>query len=304
MATSFTNTAIDHTSDAGFRAWGSELSGQLTGVGTTSGCLTQTADTGQINWVTVNRPGTNTAAGYEIWQLTDALGVSAPVYLKVEYGTGGTTTTATVWITVGQGSNGSGTLTGNLSTRVPTSVAAAPASTAISYPSYVCANEGFVGVATKIGSVNTRLSTGFFVVRPCDLDGTLRSDGIILYTCTGSSATLGSQTVNFASGILYGSSNNKAFCMIPNEVTSTAVGSDIYAFRHQTAYPQIHSNMGLCTVLCNEMGQGTSDTATLNGATPHTYVQLGSNSSPVGIIGASVGPTSGSAERGLCMLWE
>ena len=33
MATATTNTPIDHTTDAGFRAWGSELSGMLADVG-------------------------------------------------------------------------------------------------------------------------------------------------------------------------------------------------------------------------------------------------------------------------------
>jgi hypothetical protein len=303
MATSFTNTPIAHTNDAEFRAWGSEVSGQLSSVGTTSSCLTQTADTGQINWVTVNRPGTNTAAGYEIWQLTDSLGVSAPIYLKIEYGTASTNQPG-MWITVGTGTNGAGTLTGSTSTRMAWHQGSTPGSTVLSYPNYVSNEEGHVGVFLKGGSASSSTRPmGFFAVeRPCDPDGTMRSDGIVVYVWNNS--TLGAETVNLATGVKYGSATNKSFCMVPNEITSTAVGSDINAFKHYTAYPAIHSLNGLCTVLGNEMGFGTSDTATLNGATPHTYVQLGSDSNPINITTAAVANETSTGRRGLCMLWE
>ena len=49
---------INHANDADFRAWGSDLSVSLGQVG-----LVKTADTGQIEWVTVTRPTINTKAG-------------------------------------------------------------------------------------------------------------------------------------------------------------------------------------------------------------------------------------------------
>lgn len=304
MATSFTNTPIDHTSDAGFRAWGSELSGQLTSVGTTSSCLTQTADTGQINWTTVTRPGANTAGGYEIWQLTDSLGISSPIYLKIEYGTGSTTTAPGMWVTVGTGTNGAGTLTGSTSTRYSCQRNGAPTSTVLSYANYVSNSEGFVGAILKAGYTTSGQAVFFAICRPCDPDGTLRSDGIQFYHWdTGNG--LYSETVNLATGVKYGSSTNKSYCLVPNDIISTAVGSDINAFKHYAAYPAIHAIHGVCTVLCNEMAFGTTDTATLNGTTPHTYVQLGNDSAPTNIINASaVGEPGSTGRRGLCMLWE
>lgn len=308
MATSFTNTPIDHTSDAGFRAWGSEFSGQLSSVGTTSGCLTRTADTGQINWVTVNRPGTNTAGGYENWQLTDSLGVSSPIYIKLEYGTGSGATIPAIWITVGTGTNGAGTLTGNTTTRVQACLPSTPASTVTNYPNYVCASEGYLGSVLKLGAATNGQPSGyFFVVRPCETDGTLRSDGVVVYFYGTSSASVVCESLNLVSGTKYGNTtNNKSFCMIPNEVVSTAVGSDIFSFRHFTAYPHVYSNNGLCTVLCNEMSQHAADSVALNGATPHTYLQLGADGTPRGITSAAFIPSSepSSGRRGLCMLWE
>lgn len=103
------------TNDAEFRAFGQPISAFLAAAG-----LVQTADTGQINWTTVTKPATtNTVAGYEIWRFNDALQATAPVFLKLEYGTG-TTNVPSFWITVGSGSDGTGNLTGVLSTRTQT----------------------------------------------------------------------------------------------------------------------------------------------------------------------------------------
>ncbi len=99
------------TSDANFRAWGSYISARLDAVG-----LIKTADTGQIDWTTVLNPGaTSTIAGYEIRRFADSLQATAPVFFKIEYGEGGTTDSPIIRIQFGSGSNGSGTLTGNLS---------------------------------------------------------------------------------------------------------------------------------------------------------------------------------------------
>ncbi len=112
MAT-FTATPATFTnsSDANFRLWGSYIAARFAAVG-----LVQTADTGQINWVTVTTPaGVNTYSGYEIWRFADALQASAPVYFKIQYGEGSTADGPGVRVQFGSGSNGTGTLTGNLS---------------------------------------------------------------------------------------------------------------------------------------------------------------------------------------------
>lgn len=303
MATSFTNTPIAHTSDATFRVWGSELSGMLSSVGTASGCLTQTADTGQINWTTVTRPGSLTAGGYEIWRLTDSLGVSAPVYLKVEYGTGSGTTTPMVWLTVGTGTNGAGTLTGSSTTRVVAGGNGAPTSTVADYQSWVCCVDGHIGVAFKVGYASAGvLPAAFFVVeRPCDPDATLRSDGVQVYVTNAQNAP-SATTLNFATNTQYGTvSSNKAYCMVVNGVTSTASGSDFSAFKHYVAYPQVRTLNGVCTVLRTELALGSEAPMTLNGATPHNYVSLGGPNINQGICSASI---SGTGDHAMCFLWE
>lgn len=103
------SVAPSYTTDAGFRSWGLAISTALAAVG-----MTNTSDTGQINWTTVTRPvGANSDAGYEIWRFSDTAQSTAPVFIKLYYGSGGATANnPRIRVEVGTGSNGSGTLTG------------------------------------------------------------------------------------------------------------------------------------------------------------------------------------------------
>lgn len=76
----------------------------------------RTADTGQIDWTTVNSGGaTNDVKGYEVWRFDDALQATRPVFFKVQYVNGisyGSGYALRVLIEFGTASNGSGTLSG------------------------------------------------------------------------------------------------------------------------------------------------------------------------------------------------
>lgn len=98
--------------DATFRTWGKFFADSLQ-----AGGWTKVTDAGQIDWATITRPAGTGAAGYEVRQSTD--GAGATIYMKIEYGAGGNTSTTNpmLWLTLGTGQNGSGTLTGTVSTR-------------------------------------------------------------------------------------------------------------------------------------------------------------------------------------------
>lgn len=105
----YEDNSISHniTTNAGFRAWAQKIHDGLAAVG-----LAQTADTGQINLSTVNTPGSDFAfAGYEIWRFDDSDQAAEPVYLKLEYGRADSASRGTLKLTVGTGSDGSGSLT-------------------------------------------------------------------------------------------------------------------------------------------------------------------------------------------------
>lgn len=114
MATVIKNLLSDESSDASFR----DLQGfqSLFGVGSNAFWI-QTADTGQINWSTVTHSAsTNVDIGFEIYKTNDTLSGTFQLFMKVTYGnaTNASNGTPRLKFQFGTGSNGSGTLTGQV----------------------------------------------------------------------------------------------------------------------------------------------------------------------------------------------
>ena len=135
-------TATDppqQTTDAQFKAWATDIHNAIV---TTAGWYA-TGETGTTAMSALTHPTViNTVQGYQIYKMTDTLGGAsssngaAPIYIKVEYGSGGGASgvTPAIWLTVGTGSNGSGTITGVLVNRVQlSSISAGSATTWTSY---------------------------------------------------------------------------------------------------------------------------------------------------------------------------
>lgn len=135
MTTATFSVAPDLTTDATFRAWGSTLSAALATVG-----MVKTADTGQIDWATVVKPsGSNAFMGYEVWRFNDALQSTAPIFLKVEFGSGGVATRPAIKFTSGKSSNGAGVIGGAFGAAVQMS---ANGNSATPYNCYVASRDG------------------------------------------------------------------------------------------------------------------------------------------------------------------
>jgi len=113
MAVLTTTLAPIFDTDANFRLCGKAVSDQML-----AGSWVKTTDTGQIDWTTAVKPAAaNTSQGYEMWRSNDASGGIVQIYVKIEYGSSGIATAPSFWITVGFGSNGTGSLTGTTTTR-------------------------------------------------------------------------------------------------------------------------------------------------------------------------------------------
>lgn len=128
------------TTDAIFRTWGKGLSDAIQAVG-----LVKTADTGQIDWLTVLAPTlSNQIRGYEIFRFNDALQATSPIFIKISYGSGlygvGPTNCPTIKTAVGKGSDGSGNLTDILHIERETFTNGNTNST--DYDSYVSSGDG------------------------------------------------------------------------------------------------------------------------------------------------------------------
>lgn len=113
MATKTDNTIIAaNDTDAHWRAW-VQFVHDVFALG-----WVQTSDTGQITISTSTKPGAgSTVVGYEVWKMNDSLQATKPVFLKIEYGSGGAANTPAWWLTIGTGSDGAGGITGILFAR-------------------------------------------------------------------------------------------------------------------------------------------------------------------------------------------
>lgn len=294
MTTSSWSTVIDHTSDAGFRAWGSELNTKMSGAG-----LVQTADTGQIDWVTVTRPANNVDAGYEVWRFADS-----SFYIKIFYGTASSSgALARIRVQVGTGSDGSGTLTGQTSTLTTvTRTTTGVPSSVIAYSSYLCVTSTFFGLLWKAGAPSVAgTGLGFFAVdKFCDSTGAATTDGAVIYYGATSSALasfLSYEPIKTSSpSMSYGV--NTAFCLVPSLITTTAVGGDNQILLHMTpTTPLIRPVKNVFSILNSELALSTTITATTVGATSHTYISLNSQA-------GRGNSASVSHDVGLAMLWE
>lgn len=105
-------------------------------------------------------PATSTITAYELWQATDSLSSTTPMIVKFEYGTSATANAYQFAFTAATGSNGSGTLTGNVSTRFLSSSNLA-GTTGVGNNSVFSGSTGRFAIAMFINA--TSGSNGFFV---------------------------------------------------------------------------------------------------------------------------------------------
>ncbi len=269
---------VENTSDVTFRLWATNV-GFWTGV---TG-MVQTADTGQINLGSVTRAALNTAAGYQIWRLADST-----LYMKFEYGTGTATANPQMWITVGTGSNGSGTITGQTSTR-STIFAGAPG-VGIGRPSLICTSADSWGLAFGFQGAGT-FWVGFCVVgKTVDTTGAATTTGFGVLRLTTSGASL--QCVRIAATAATFADNVLGIVAIPGTPTSSLRYADgLYqAYQCWMNTPDGFIFKWACVVLPLEVPYHTGFTARLPSPTafPWVYISLDKING-----GANVGAYSG-----------
>lgn len=274
------------TSDAEFRTRGKWFSDQLT-----AGGWTKTADTGQIDWTTVTKAaGVSTSQGYEIRTSTDAL---TAIYVKIEYGSNATSANQLgFWITTGTGSNGTGTLTGQVGAR--TQIASATSTAA--NVDYVSATTSRFSIAHYVPTTAASSSLAFLVQRTTDATGADTSTGFICLIESATSAK--NQYTSFAGGastqrgnigwMLYGTTPVPGSAgAIPVFPFYVAGPSDFTLIRDAVAIPTTYAG----------------------GQSMHTLSILGSNRTYVGTFGNSTtgfydGTGSATINLTFCMRYE
>jgi len=276
MATYAGNFAFNHSSDANFRLWGLEVNARLAAVG-----LVQTADTGQINWASVARPGTNTQAGYEIWRFNDSLQGSSPIFLRIGYGTGNNAGRMGMWLSVGTGTNGAGTLTG-LFTSAFVCHAGTGTQTGTSVLSAYCHAEGFAGAVIGWGAAAASYAAlGWAVARTVNSDGTPNGNGCLIIrhsNATGNtSALVQTQTLRFeATSAFYLNSTGNAGCgFLPGAEGTAVVGGDTEVMVSFGVFPDTRPVPGIAHAFLADVPENTTVSVALIGSTSRTYLSVG-----------------------------
>lgn len=208
--------AVNTITNTGFNAWVNELIVALCGTGGVG--LTQTTDTGQGSTVSGSTGGCNfsgtlalaTASVYYVFKFNDTLQATAPIFIKLEFGNGNAANAPGIWITVGTGSNGAGTITGTVMTRCNCNGGGSQTGVTTNYPSNFVYNStyGFLGLNWKQGAQGTNGCLGGFAVYRSNnqSNGAATGDSIILICSSlGNSSTTPAgnmQWINNAAALL------------------------------------------------------------------------------------------------------
>lgn len=164
MATSQQQLVCDSSTLANFKQWAQAISGAFSTFG-----WTQASDTGQVNWSTISSVPGSAAYVYEIWKPGDAL---TAFYLKVEYGNFSGTNSPCIRVSIGTGTNGSGTLTGFVTQLYTTQTfGITPSSTTSQYECDFSGDSGRVGVMMWRNAANNQQQF-FGVERSLNSSGT------------------------------------------------------------------------------------------------------------------------------------
>lgn len=320
--------AVAAGNDAGFRAWGSELNYNMLLAG-----IIQTDDTGQIDWTTAAFPGANnTAAGYTIHRFNDVLQANTPIYFKIEYGRGGSANTPAMWVTVGSGTDGAGTITGPIFARrlmTPNSSVGGDGIIEYPLPTFINVSNGFIGIAWKCDAANAPTSNitlsmwgGLFLMRSTDETGNATQTGmtIIVHNTGGGNslqqeaARLVGTTANYGPEDCNGVVISQGFADGPNngdcDIGTGTGGSGrsyqdligdyrtaVRVYPIWTMTPKISPLLHVCAVIPSDYPIGCLFYANMKGTgRKRRYIVVGGK--------ASIDIASGFTRACLAMLWE
>lgn len=288
MATRFSSTLVsDITTDARFRANAQFVEDTLV---TTGGWLLST-ETGDTAPGSLAHPtAVNVKKGFRVYKTNDGL---TQVYMRIDYGS----TNAAggngfgMWITLGTGSDGAGTLTGIFFNGGGSTSATVGASNSGgnsgSVNSYGSADTGRVQLGLFVSATATNI-IAFSFERSKDSSGADTSDSILLSGRIGNSAATGIWNV-----AAVGSSMEVSHCVIlaggtqptfeyglsyvltrnnPSETFGNPVGVGLIQHFKGTS---VQPGMGVCVVNSSDVSAEGSFTQTIYGAT-RTYQHLNS----------------------------
>jgi len=273
MATATGNYASDNSTLANFQAWTTAIFNAFV---TTCGWV-QTADSGQAANPIASVP--SSAYVYWIFKANDAAAATLPIYVKV--GLGFSATSPRIQITVGTGSNGSGTITGaTINGGSPWTITANNANQgATTFPCFFSGNAGeFRMMMWQSGGAtnSTNPACLFGVERSKDSSGAVTTD---YFTCIAMNKTANQTTIagGQQSVMTTSLSANQRICVLASSLVSPpgtgAFNGTVTAY---PIFPDVgkvgNPMLGFMQVYSADISDGATVTvASMYGAT-HNYI--------------------------------
>lgn len=292
------STPIENTSDATFRAWGSDIAAKLAIAG-----LVQTTDTGQINWTTVTRPAASAYGGYEVWRFDDALQGAAPVFIKIEYGSSNNQATPAIRVTVSSGTNGAGTPTGLISAAIANYASGVLVANAniTNFPSYAVHTAGYFALVFKIGAgVGGLTLFSIMVQRSVDNSGIPTPDATLFIgygSSSQSTAAAPASLINYVLSSVNTAVTGEDIGFVPSRVPSSIITAGPQLFLHWVMLPRQQPLVGSGAYILSEVATGSEHDLVLVGTTPRHYLAVGNAFRRTAFHGANVA-------TGTVILWE
>lgn len=272
MATSNFTVAPSNASDASFRAWALAIHTALAAL------LTAVAQAGEIDFATVLTPSAvNQKRGFRIYRFNDAQQASHPVFIRVDYGSGSTTTFPGLWVQVGQAVDGSG----NLSVPVTGTLLATQqlhtnkAGSATTYDCYASGNNGRITVCLwPLFHLITENPIAFNIERSKDSAGVETNEAVFADWQGGST--------NNSKVFLKDGRNNSVgtdyFIPFDSGYTTATLGLQIACFclMHYSTFKVFNAVTGFLIYASDDYDADAIATVTINiyGAN-HTYLPTG-----------------------------
>lgn len=318
-STSYTNLTVTGATSSATNARAS-----LTVTGGVAGNLTiTTAGSGYIvgEKLTVTGIGAGTGANWT----AASLGSGAPVIFRIDFGGGSATTDPQMWITLGAGTNGAGTIAGSAGTSRMTQVAVlqgtAPASLVTAYTSRYVYNStfGYLGLVFKIGALAANCALGSLIIfRTNDSGGNTTGNAVCLITSSttttgiSTSAAGAMQCMSYSSGAgstIYptlNASNSTYWSAIGSNgisfvfgLASTLENSIAFVTPIYTMDPAIRYSAFNGIALVGDFPLGNTSSFAMIGASALTFISCGV------CFGGSTGFGSvADASLTFCMLWQ
>lgn len=161
----------------------------------------RTSDTGQTDLASMPAASVvNTVCGFQIWRMNDSLQATAPVFVKFEFGSGTGLGQASLWVTIGTGTDGAGAITGIIQsqTRISPTYSADPSSLGASVFYGSGETNRLVFLARGTVTSNNYIQRIFLSIeRTHASDGSDSNNGLMLF---GESST-GSTTTNVVANV-------------------------------------------------------------------------------------------------------